>query len=251
MLVGRPSYLSIDHPRGFISFAHRGGTGHAPENTIAAFRHAFDLGFRHLETDVHATSDGVLVAFHDDDLSRTCGRPGRIGELAWREVSNARVNGEHAIPLLADLLEEFPEARFNIDAKSDAAVDPLLATLQRHASIDRVCIGSFSHRRLVSVRRRVRVCTSASPLEVARWLGGSVPSAPDCFQVPVAQGRIPVVTARSVARAHRADKPVHVWTIDDPREMQRLIDIGVDGIMTDDPATLQRVARDNGCWSAA
>ncbi len=246
--MGRHPYLSTEHPRGFISFAHRGGTGHAPENTVAAFRHAFELGFRHLETDVHATSDGALIAFHDDDLARICGRPGRIGELPWREVADARVDGEHTIPLLSDLLEEFPAARFNIDAKSDAAVEPLLAVLQRHGALDRVCIGSFSHRRLVAIRRRAGVCTSASPLEVARWLSGLVPSAPDCFQVPVAQGPIPVVTARSVARAHRADKPVHVWTIDDPREMQRLIDIGVDGIMTDDPATLKRVASDNGCW---
>ena len=247
--MGRHPYLSSEHPRGFVSFAHRGGTGHAPENTMAAFRHAFELGFRHLETDVHATSDGVLVAFHDDDLSRICGRPGRIGELPWREAADARVDGAHTIPLLSDLLEEFPTARFNIDAKSDAAVEPLLAVLHRHGALDRVCIGSFSHRRLVAVRRRARVCTSASPFEVARWLSGLVPSAPDCFQVPVAQGPIPVVTARSVARAHRADKPVHVWTIDDPREMQRLIDIGVDGIMTDDPATLKRVAHENGYWS--
>lgn len=247
--VGQHPYLEIDHPRQFIPFAHRGGTGHAPENTLAAFRHAFDLGYRHLETDVHTTSDGVLVAFHDDDLNRTCGRPGIIGDLPWRDVASARVAGEHAIPLLSDLLEEFPDARFNIDAKSDGAVDPLLAVLHRHGSIDRVCIGSFSHRRLVAVRRRARVCTSASPLEVARWLTGVVPATPDCFQVPVQRGTIPVVTSRSVARAHRAGKPVHVWTIDDPREMQRLIDIGVDGIMTDDPTTLKRVALDNDCWS--
>ena len=149
---------------------------------------------------------------------------------------------------IADLLEEFPDARFNIDAKSDAAVDPLLAVLHRHESVDRVCIGSFSHRRLARIRRRVRVCTSASPREVVQWLAGVVPSAPDCFQVPVASGPVSVVTARSVARAQRAGKPVHVWTVDEPREMQRLIDLGVDGIMTDDPATLKRVAAENGLW---
>lgn len=248
--MGRHPYLTNGHTGGFIPFAHRGGTGHAPENTMAAFRHAYELGYRHLETDVHATRDGVLVAFHDDDLSRTCGRPGRLGELTWREVAEARVGGEHSIPLLSDLLEEFPDARFNIDTKSDAAVEPLLAVLYRHGSVDRVCIGSFSHRRLTAVRRRVRACTSASPLEVVQWLGGHVPSAPDCFQVPVARGPVSVVTARSVARAKRAGKPVHVWTIDDPREMQRLIDVGVDGIMTDDPVTLKRVAIDNGRWPA-
>lgn len=249
--MSRHPYLSVDHQRGFISFAHRGGTGHAPENTLAAFRHAVDLGYRHLETDVHATVDGALVAFHDADLTRTCDRPGLIGELTWRDVSTARVEGVHPIPLLSDLLEEFPHARFNIDAKSDAAVEPLLAVLQRHDAVDRVCIGSFSHRRLVSIRRRLRVCTSASPFEVVRWLGGVVPGAPDCFQVPTRQGSIPVVTRRTVERARRAGKPVHVWTIDDPREMQRLIDLGVDGIMTDDPSTLKRVAGDNGLWSGS
>lgn len=245
--MGRHPYLSVDS--GFIPFAHRGGTGHAPENTLAAFRHAHGLGYRHLETDVHATADGVLVAFHDDDLSRTCGRPGRIGELRWSDVAAARVGGEHPIPLLSDLLEEFPDARFNIDAKSDASVEPLLATLHRHTSLDRVCIGSFSHRRLTAVRRRVRVCTSASPIEVVRWLAGAAPSQPDCFQVPVRQGRIPVVTSRTLARAHRAGKPVHVWTIDDPVEMQRLLDLGVDGIMTDDPLALKQVVAANDRWS--
>lgn len=249
--MSRHPYLSVDHPRGFISFAHRGGTGHSPENTLAAFRHAFDLGYRHLETDVHATLDGALVAFHDVDLTRTCDRPGLIGELTWRDVSAALVGGVHPIPLLSDLLEEFPDVRFNIDAKSDSSVEPLLAVLRRHDAVDRVCIGSFNHRRLVSIRRRLRVCTSASPFEVARWLGGAVPDAPDCFQVPVGRGPVPVVTRRTVERARRAGKPVHVWTIDDPREMQRLIDLGVDGIMTDDPATLKRVAGDNGLWSGS
>lgn len=248
MAVRTHPYLAINHEGGFIPFAHRGGTGHAPENTMAAFRHAYDLGYRHLETDVHATADGALAAFHDDDLNRTCGRPGRIGELPWSEVAAARIADDHAIPLLSDLLEEFPDAYFNIDAKSDAAVDPLLAILHRHACLDRVCIGSFSHRRLVTVRRRVKVCTSASPIEVVRWLAGSTPSGPDCFQVPVSQGPITVVSERSVARAQRAGKPVHVWTIDDPREMQRLIDLGVDGIMTDDAVTLERIARLNGRW---
>jgi len=241
-------YLSINHDGGFIPFAHRGGTGFAPENTMAAFRHAYELGYRHLETDVHATADGVLAAFHDNDLSRTCGRPGSIGELTWSTVAEARVAGDHSIPLMSDLLEEFPDAFFNIDAKSDSAVEPLLALLHRLDCLDRVCIGSFSHRRLTTIRQRARVCTSASPREVTQWLAGSIPRGPDCFQVPVSQGPIPVVTARSVARAQRAGKPVHVWTIDDPREMQRLIDLGVDGIMTDDAVTLERITRANGLW---
>ena len=217
---------------------------------MAAFRHAYEVGFRYLETDVHATTDGVLVAFHDEDLDRTCGRPGRIDSMKWSDVATARVGGVEPIPLLVDLLEEFPDARLNIDAKSEASVEPLMATLKRTNSLDRVCIGSFSHKRLTRVRAGLgdAVCTSASPIEVTRWLSGSVPAEPHCFQVPVRQAAIPVVTERSVARAQRAGRSVHVWTIDDPVEMQRLIDLGVDGIMTDDVLALHRVAKINGIW---
>jgi glycerophosphoryl diester phosphodiesterase len=246
----RHPYLEPNARGDFIAFAHRGGTGHAPENTLAAFRHAYDVGYRYLETDVHATTDGELVAFHDEDLDRTCGRPGRIDSMKWTDVASARVGGVEPIPRLIDLLEEFPDARFNIDAKSDAGVQPLLAILDSMNALDRVCIGSFSHKRLVRVREHFgdRVCTSASPLEVTRWLGGSVPAEPDCFQVPVRQAAIKVVSKRSVARAQKAGRAVHVWTIDEPTEMQRLIDLGVDGIMTDDVLALHRVSKINGLW---
>jgi glycerophosphoryl diester phosphodiesterase len=244
-------YLEPNHHGRFIPFAHRGGVGHAPENTLAAFRHAYEVGYRYLETDVHATTDGVLVAFHDEDLDRTCGRPGRIDSMTWSDVATARVAGREPIPLLVDLLEEFPDALLNIDAKSDASVEPLMTVLKRTGALDRVCIGSFSHKRLTRVRVGLgdAVCTSASPLEVTRWLAGSVPAEPDCFQVPVRQASINVVTNRSVSRAQKAGRAVHVWTIDDPVEMQRLIDLGVDGIMTDDVLALHRVTKINGLWS--
>ena len=249
--------LAHDHPYlaphargGFIPFAHRGGTSEAPENTIASFRHAVSLGYRYLETDVQLTADGVLVAFHDDDLRRTCGRDARISELPWSEISTARVDGREPIPLLTELLEEFPETMLNIDAKSDATVEPLVATLRATSSLDRVCIGSFSHRRLRRVRAALgaAVCTSASPVEVVSWLAGRVPAGPSCFQVPMKQGPIDVVTHRTVERTRAAGKPVHVWTIDVPGEMQRLIDLGVHGIMTDQCVTLRNVVRANSLW---
>lgn len=253
METRRHPYLAPNHAGRFISFAHRGGTSDRPENTLAAFAHAHALGYRYLETDVHLTADGVLVAFHDDDLRRTCGRDARISELPWSEVAAARVDGREPIPLLTDLLDAFPDAFFNIDAKSDESVDPLVEVLRARSDLDRVCIGSFSHRRLLRVRDALgaTVCTSASPREVAQWMAGVVPSGPDCFQVPVRQGALPVVTAASVARARRRSRPVHVWTIDDPGEIQRLIDLGVDGIMTDDTPTLRRIAEANDKWSHA
>lgn len=220
---------------------------------MPAFRAAVDLGYRYLETDVQATADGVLTAFHDDDLLRTCGREGRISELPWREVSAARVDGREAIPLLVDLLEAFPDARLNIDCKTDAAVDPLVTILRRTKSLDRVCLGTFSHRRMVRLRRELGqdACTSASPLEVARWVTrlpfAAVPT-PHALQVPVRQGKIPVTTPGTVAAAHRLGLHVHVWTIDDADEMHRLLDMGVDGIMTDRPLVLREVLVDRGVW---
>ena len=235
----------------FVGFAHRGGTRAAPENTLAAFSHARSLGFRYLETDVHLAKDGTIVAFHDTDLSRTCGLSTVIAEATWAEIATARVGGEHLVPRLDDLLDSLPDCHFNIDTKSDAVVSPLIEVIRRRDLTDRVCIGSFSHRRLTRVRSELgdRVCTSASPLEIARWLIGWIPTEPNCFQVPMRQGRLTIVNERQLASARRARKPVHVWTIDDPSTMQHLIDLGVDGIMTDDPETLRSVTRANGRWS--
>ena len=137
---------------GPIPFAHRGGASDAPENTMPAFEYAVGLGYRYIETDVQVTADGVLVAFHDDDLQRACERPGRISELPWSQVRQARVRGEAPIPLLEDLLGAWPELRVNIDCKSDAAVRALVSVLKRNAALDRVCVGAFSDRRMARLR---------------------------------------------------------------------------------------------------
>jgi glycerophosphoryl diester phosphodiesterase len=240
----------LDHD-GPIAFAHRGGAGDFPENTMPAFANAVAMGYRYLETDVHATSDGVLVAFHDDDLERTCGRPGLISQLPWSEVARARVAGVEPIPRLVDLFEAFPQAMINIDCKADPAVQPLIDTLRRADAVDRVCVGAFAHRRLTRIRRAFTggICTSMSPVEVAAWLAGWVMPTAACAQVPVSQGRVTIVTRRHLAAAHRRDVPVHVWTIDDPLEMDRLLDLGVDGIMTDRPAMLRELLEKRGQWT--
>jgi len=244
----------LDHP-GTLAFAHRGGTEAHPENSLAAFRHAVDLGFSYLETDVHATSDGVVIAFHDVALDRVTDRVGRISELTWAEVSEARLDGTEPIPLMEDLLTAFPEVRINIDPKDDRVVDPLVEVLNRHEALDRVCLGSFSDRRLRRCRDLLGpgLCTSAGPLAVARirlssfGLPTGRPSA-RCLQVPVRQGRIPLVDRRFVDHAHDRGLQVHVWTIDDPMEMHRLLDLGVDGIMTDQPSVLRSVLMDRDDW---
>ena len=222
---------------------------------MPAFARAVAMGFRYLETDAHVTADGVLVAFHDDVLDRVTDRTGRISELPWAEVSEVRVEGE-PIPRLGDLLDAFPGARINIDPKHDDAVAPLAELLLRMGAVERVGIGSFSDQRLAELRRRCgpRLCTSLGPRGVARLKAAAcgVPVgrfAAPCVQVPVHSRGVTIVDERTVAAAHRRDMQVHVWTIDDAPEMHRLIDLGVDGIMTDRPAVLKEVLESRGLWS--
>jgi glycerophosphoryl diester phosphodiesterase len=222
---------------------------------MAAFEHAVSLGYRYLETDVHATADGVLVAFHDDELDRVTDRVGRIGDLPWSEVKRARVAGSHAIPLLEELLGTWPEARVNIDPKHDAGVGPLVEVLRRTSSVARVCVGAFSDRRLARVRRQLGpdLCTSLGPAGIARLklAGRRVPAGrlpAGCAQVPVRSGGVTVLDHRLVAAAHQRGMQVHVWTIDDHQEMARLLDLGVDGIMTDRPAVLRQLLEERGEW---
>lgn len=244
----------LDHP-GPLAFAHRGGAGDWPENTMPAFEHAVRLGYRYLETDVHATVDGVLLAFHDDSLDRVTDRQGEIATLPHAEVAAARVDGREPIPLLADLLGSFPRARINIDPKHDGSVEPLIDVLRRTDAVDRVCIGSFSDQRLRTLRDRLgpTLCTSLGPREVARLrldaLSGRVhPSAAGCVQIPEQFRGVTVTNAAVVRAAHRAGLQVHVWTVDQPDAMTRLFDLGVDGIMTDDPAVLKEVLVARGQW---
>jgi glycerophosphoryl diester phosphodiesterase len=243
----------LDLPRP-LAFAHRGGAAHYPENSWRAFEHAIALGYAYLETDVHATADGVMVACHDRTLDRTTDRVGRIAELPYREVSAARICGTEPIPLLEDLLGAWPDARFNIDVKDDPAVRPLAGVLGRAAAWDRVCITSFSARRLSAVRRALPrpVCLSTSPLGVAALrLGAPVAavaarlrrSSVRCTQIPIR-----VATASYLRRAHAAGLQVHVWTVNDRELMGRLLDLGVDGIMTDETEALRDVLAARGQW---
>ncbi|MEJ7844970.1 MAG: glycerophosphodiester phosphodiesterase [Acidimicrobiales bacterium] len=247
-------YAFLDHP-GPIPFAHRGGAGEVPENTLPAFEHAVGLGYRYLETDVHATADGVLVAFHDDRLDRVTDRTGLIADLPWSTVREARVDGREPIPLLEDLLGAFPGARLNIDAKSDASVEGLVDVLRRADAVDRVCVAAFDDGRIGRlVAALPGVCESMGPRQLARLMGAAAglpvgKFTGQCAQVPVRRGPVTIVTPRFVAAAHARGIHVHVWTIDDADEMHRLLDVGVDGIMTDRPAVLRDVLTERGEWA--
>lgn len=252
-------YLDHDGP---IALAHRGGGPDGRENSLAAFADAHALGYRYLETDIRATIDGVVVAFHDATLDRVTDRRGVVAELTWAEVSQARIGGVDPIPRLDELAANFPDARWNLDLKSDQVVAPAISWLQRHpALLERVCLGSFSDQRLAAVRRAfgARLCTSAGPEEVRRLrlasLGrralGRVRLAADCLQVPTHHGRVPLVDRPFLAAARRRGLPVHVWTINEPGQMEELLDLGVDGIVTDETRRLREVLRRRGAWEPA
>lgn len=257
----------LDQPGSVLAMAHRGGALHpeipGTENTMHAFQHAVALGYRYLETDVHTTSDGVLVAFHDQALDRVTDSVGRLAELSAEQISLARIQGEHAVPTMAELLEEFPDCRFNIDLKSAGAVSSLVDLLDRTGAHDRVCVGSFSRRRIETFRDATggRVATAAAPSEVAA-LRFRVPvrcSRGAVLQVPWRHKRrwITVTTPAFVRRAHRAGLHVHVWTgdegsqwvsIDDADSLNTLLDMGVDGLITDRTDVLKEVLTRRGLW---
>lgn len=239
-----------------IAFAHRGGASDAPENTMPAFAKAIELGYTYLETDVHSTRDGVLLAFHDDDLLRTCGVSGKISELDYSEVRNARVNGTEPIPLLQDIFDAWPQARINIDCKSDAALQPLIKALRPPHVLEKVCVGSFSDKRLSVLRDTFgpSLCSSLGPKQVAllrvrSWIGVVKPfEGALAAQIPLKQGPITLTDKRLVDDAHSAGLQVHVWTIDEPDEMEHLLNLGVDGIMTDKPLVLKQILQNKGLW---
>ena len=254
-MAHRYAYLDAPLP---IPFAHRGGAAEGDENSMAAFARAVAAGYHYLETDVHSTSDDVAVVFHDDTLDRMLGRSGRIEDLSWADVTSLRDGGEPVVPRLADLLDAWPECRLNIDMKADSAVDPTIEAIWKANARDRVLLASFSDRRIRWARRVCgpRQATSMGQREVAalrlasthgRGLRGFVPGVA-AVQVPVRYRGIRVVNARFIGYAHRLGMQVHVWTIDDPAEMHELLDLGVDGIMTDRIEVLRDVLIARGRW---
>lgn len=261
----------LDEP-GPLAIAHRGGATYPPnlgvENSFAAFSRAVELGYRWLETDVHASRDGVVFAFHDTTLTRLAGQDASVGDLDADTLLHARIGGQEPVPTLQALVEAFPQQRFNIDVKDDRAVRPLVDLLERLGAWRRVCLASFSQRRLLRLRRLspAGTATSAGPLEVAAlratppWLPAWVERAVTpprvapvwdtlaCVQVPVRVRGVPLVTGGFVRAVHGRGLAVHVWTVDDPVQMHRLLDLGVDGLISDRIDVLKDVLVDRGQW---
>lgn len=312
-----PWHTFLDHP-GPIAFAHRGGAGPWPENSWPAFTKAVALGYRYLETDVRVTRDGTAMILHDPTLDRVSDHTGRLSDLTLAEARRVRLRpaavpassrapappsepeqacepapaggsaspdpavtgGGEPIPRLDELLDRWPEARFNLDVKEAAALEPTLAALRRTNALDRVCVTSFDDALAREARRLAGpgLCLGAgmSAIAAARLRsflpspGARVPRPDpgrgpgrrgvrrprglvgrDVVQVPVSFRSLRVCDARFVRYMRQIGLPVHVWTVNDEAAMDTLLELGVDGLITDQPEVLRTVLRRRGLWHSA
>jgi glycerophosphoryl diester phosphodiesterase len=263
--VPEHNYFKGDAPRPLV-IAHRGGAGLWPENTLHAFERASALGVDVIETDVRATADGELVLFHDEGVERTTDGTGKVGALTLAELKRLdaayrfstdggrsfplRGSGV-AVPTLREVFKALPQMRFNIEPKQSAPpiAAPLCRLIREHGMTDRVLIASFSATTLGEFRRECpEVATSAATGEVASFLtlqsaglAASYSPAVQALQVPEHAGALRVLTRDFVEAAHGRNLRVHAWTVNDEGDMRRLVELGVDGVMTDYPDRLIKV----------
>jgi glycerophosphoryl diester phosphodiesterase len=225
-------------------FAHRGLALEAPENTMLAFAKAIAAGAAYVETDVHASADGIAVIAHDPDLKRVAGRDVRIDQLTFAELRHIDLGDDQTFCSLAEALDGFPETRFNIDIKSVAAAEPAAAAILAARASGRVLVSSFDERRRQAALRLLPgvVSSSSARLFVLALLAGKVGLSPVvrralrglvAVQVPEKALGLRVTTARMIRLLHQHGVEMHVWTVNDPARMNELLDLGVDGIVTD------------------
>jgi glycerophosphoryl diester phosphodiesterase len=218
---------------------------------MTAFERAVRLGYRYLETDVRVTADGVALAFHDATLDRVTDRRGRIDRMRWADIRTARIAGREPIARLDELLAAWPDVRFNLDLKAAHSIGAALDVIRETKALDRVCVAAFAERRIHTARQALGpgLCTSLGPREALRLRRrSSGPFSGQCAQVPARLGRVQLLDARYVRHAHAAGLQVHVWTVNDRAEMQRLLDLGVDGLITDAADVLRDLLVSRGQW---
>jgi glycerophosphoryl diester phosphodiesterase len=234
-------YFEPSRPR---IFAHRGLAIDAPENTLLAFRRAVEVGAVYIETDVHASRDGVAMLSHDADLARIADTDANVGSLTATELGGVNLGHGEGFATLAAALDAFPAVRFNIDVKDPAAVEPTITAVRAAAATDRVLVTSFSEaRRRATVAGLPGVATSASATRFLRallagklGLGAAVCSALrgiDAVQIPERALGLATTTPRMIRALRAAGVEVHVWTVDSPARMTELFAAGVDGVVTD------------------
>ncbi len=240
-----------------LAIAHRGGAGLGPENTLATFGIASALGFQYLETDVRLTRDGHLVCFHDSTLDRATDGRGRVQQHRLADLAALWVDGKERIPTLADALDAFPLANFTVDLKDEEAIEPLARLLRHRDYAERVCVAGAWDGWLARLRRitpglqtalgwrslAALICCARTGARPSRRIA-TAPYA----HVPVRLGALPIFVERFASHAHAIGVRVIVWTVDDPLVMHHLLDMSVDGIITDRPDVLREVMIAKGTW---
>jgi len=230
---------------GLAVMAHRGGSLEAPENTIESFKYAIEIGSDIIETDIQLSSDGVPYIFHDDDLKRIPGIEKDFNDLLASEIDELNIFGDFKIPTLEETLKQFPDTKFQIDFKTDEVVDPAIEIINKLPHVKKnLCVASFSSQRLQKIKSKLSDVTySMGPHEVLKLLlksfgiyRGEVGG--DCLQIPIYRYGIKIVTKRFVDFCKRENIKISVWTINSTEEMDYLIDLDVDGIITDKPKAL-------------
>ena len=224
--------------------AHRGGSLESSENTFESFDYSISLGCKFIETDVQLSSDGIPYIFHDNNLKRQFGINKLFHSLTAEEIDKLRIDGLHEIPKLRDVLHKYRETYFQIDVKTDEVVIPALEVIYEMNANDRVCIASFSSKRLKLVREKYsNICISMGPVELIKLILKSfgfykkaIPG--DCIQVPIYRYGFKIVTKRFVKFVKKSKLKIMVWTINDQKTMKKLIAMNVDGIITDKPKKL-------------
>jgi glycerophosphoryl diester phosphodiesterase len=260
--------MSLDLWRPPVAIAHRGSRLLWPENTMEAFSGAVSLGYRHLETDLRRTADGVLVCLHDPTVDRTTDESGPVSGMTFEGLSRLDAGYRHVgvegrvfrgrgirVPTLEEAVRTFPEVSFVVDLKTEGLVGPLCELIERLGLYDRLIVGSFTDRRLEEFREASggRVATSTGAALARSWLvasrvGRGVSGEASALQVPRHSRGLRVVDRRLIDSAHARGLQVHVWTINDPSEMAELLDLGVDGIITDRPDLLKELLEERGQW---
>ncbi len=271
-MPGRPDHPYFDVPRPTV-LGHRGSAGTAPENTLASFSEALERGADILESDVHVTADGVPVLIHDPSVDRTTDGEGRVETLTFEALQQLdagfrfgdadagafpeRDRGHH-VPSLAQAFERFPDARFNLEIKAPgvALAASVLELVARFDRADRTLLTAGEDADMASLREAL--ATSAVSPAIGASLGDILAvvqsalesRAPEttsmAIQIPDSFAGKPLVTQDLVGHAHAYDIAVHVWTINEPSEMQRLLDLGVDGLVTDHPGRMAELVRARG-----
>jgi glycerophosphoryl diester phosphodiesterase len=235
------TYLQYD---GLTVLAHRGGADESFENTLESFDYSKSLGCKFIETDVQVSADGIPYIFHDDDLKRVLNISSRFDSLSSQEIDKLKIFDQYRIPKLEEALNEFPDISFQIDFKTDEVVAPALDVIKKTKSFERICVASFNSERLKRVRSTYPdLCISMGPNEVIKTLissfglyKGAIDG--DCLQIPIRYYGVRVVTKRFVKYLKSKGLKIMVWTINDVKTFEYLIELKVDGIITDKPKLL-------------